>query len=48
MKYIAKPSLFNNNGMKEFAEAVDAVLSGQETIGTVIDRLMTRPIRSEH
>jgi hypothetical protein len=26
MKYIAKPSLFNNNGMKEFTEAKDAVL----------------------
>jgi hypothetical protein len=26
MKYVAKPSLFNNNGMKEFAEAKDAVL----------------------
>lgn len=26
MKYIAKPSLFNNNGLKEFSEAKDAVL----------------------
>ena len=26
MKYIAKPSLFNNKGMKVFAEAKDAVL----------------------
>jgi hypothetical protein len=26
MKYIAKPSLFNNKGMKEFTEAKDAVL----------------------
>jgi hypothetical protein len=26
MKYIAKPSLFNNKGLKEFTEAVDAVL----------------------
>lgn len=25
MKYIAKPSLFNNKGMKEFNEALDAV-----------------------
>jgi len=26
MKYIAKPSMFNNNGLKEFTEAKDAVL----------------------
>ena len=26
MKYIAKPSLFNNKGMKSFSEAKDAVL----------------------
>ena len=26
MKYIAKPSMFNNKGMKEFTEAKDAVL----------------------
>lgn len=26
MKYVAKPSLFNNNGMKEFESALDAVL----------------------
>lgn len=26
MKYIAKPKLFNNMGMKEFTEALDAVL----------------------
>ena len=26
MRYIAKPSLFNNNGLKEFSEAKDAVL----------------------
>lgn len=26
MKYIAKPRLFNNVGMKEFTEAKDAVL----------------------
>ena len=26
MKYIAKPSLFNNKGLKEFTEAKDAVL----------------------
>lgn len=26
MKYVAKPSMFNNKGMKEFAEAKDAVL----------------------
>jgi hypothetical protein len=25
MKYIAKPSLFNNNGVKEFADAKEAV-----------------------
>ena len=25
MKYVAKPSMFNNKGMKEFAEAKDAV-----------------------
>jgi len=29
------------------AEAVAAVLSGQETIDTMIDLLMTRPIRAE-
>jgi glycerol-3-phosphate dehydrogenase (NAD(P)+) len=29
------------------AEAVDLVLSGQQTIEAMIDRLMTRPIRSE-
>ena len=26
MKYIAKPRLFNNVGMKEFTEAKDAIL----------------------
>ena len=26
MKYVAKPSLFNNNGMKEFESALDAIL----------------------
>lgn len=26
MKYVAKPSLFNNKGLKEFTEAKDAVL----------------------
>lgn len=26
MRYIAKPSLFNNKGMKEFTDAKDAVL----------------------
>jgi len=26
MKYIAKPSLFNNNGLKEFTNGLDAVL----------------------
>jgi hypothetical protein len=26
MKYIAKPSMFNNKGLKEFTEAKDAVL----------------------
>ena len=26
MKYIAKPSLFNNKGMKSFSEAKEAVL----------------------
>jgi hypothetical protein len=25
MKYIAKPSLFNNKGMKEFTEPVEAI-----------------------
>jgi len=26
MKYIAKPSLFNNKGLKEFSDATEAVL----------------------
>ena len=30
------------------AEAVAAVLSGQETIDAMIEHLMTRPIRAEH
>ena len=30
------------------AEAVDAVLSGQESIEVLVDRLMTRPIKAEH
>lgn len=32
MKYIAKPSLFNNKGMKEFTEAKDAVLYLNEVL----------------
>jgi hypothetical protein len=32
MKYIAKPSLFNNKGLKEFTEAKDAVLYLNETL----------------
>lgn len=32
MKYIAKPSLFNNNGMKEFENARDAVLYLNEVL----------------
>jgi len=32
MKYIAKPSLFNNKGLKEFTDAKDAVLYLNETL----------------
>ena len=32
MKYIAKPSMFNNKGLKEFTEAKDAVLYLNETL----------------
>jgi len=32
MKYIAKPSLFNNKGMKSFSEAKDAVLYLNEVL----------------
>ena len=32
MKYIAKPSLFNNKGLKEFTDAKEAVLYLNETL----------------
>lgn len=48
MKYIAKPSLFNNKGLKEFTDARDAVLYlnqvlNDDTVDPALDYVFIAP-----